>query len=48
VPAFAGDTAATLAEVWRGRLVSTQILGDDVEMIIEPQRDTEPQREATS
>jgi diaminohydroxyphosphoribosylaminopyrimidine deaminase/5-amino-6-(5-phosphoribosylamino)uracil reductase len=48
VPAFAGDTAATLAEVWRGRLVSTQILGDDVEMIIEPQRDTEPHREATS
>jgi diaminohydroxyphosphoribosylaminopyrimidine deaminase/5-amino-6-(5-phosphoribosylamino)uracil reductase len=48
VPAFAGDTAATLAEVWRGRLVSTQVLGDDVEMIIEPQRDTEPHREATS
>lgn len=48
VPAFAGDTAATLAEVWRGRLVSTQVLGDDVEMIIEPQRDIEPQREAPS
>jgi len=38
VPAFAGDTAATLAEVWRGRLVSTQVLGDDVEIIIEPER----------
>jgi diaminohydroxyphosphoribosylaminopyrimidine deaminase/5-amino-6-(5-phosphoribosylamino)uracil reductase len=39
VPAFAGDTAATLADVWRGRLVSTQVLGDDVEVVIEPQRD---------
>jgi diaminohydroxyphosphoribosylaminopyrimidine deaminase/5-amino-6-(5-phosphoribosylamino)uracil reductase len=39
VPAFAGDTAATLADVWRGRLVSTQGLGDDVEVVIEPQRD---------
>ena len=46
VPAFAGDTAATLAEVWRGRLVSTQSLGDDVEIIIEPRRGIEPQREA--
>jgi len=24
--------------VWRGRLVSTQALGDDVEVIIEPER----------
>ena len=39
VPAFAGDTASTLAEVWRGRLVSTQALGDDVEVIIEPDTD---------
>ena len=39
VPAFAGDTAATLADVWRGRLVSTQVLGDDVEVVIEPKRD---------
>jgi diaminohydroxyphosphoribosylaminopyrimidine deaminase / 5-amino-6-(5-phosphoribosylamino)uracil reductase len=38
VPAFAGDTAATLADVWRGRLVSTQALGDDVEVVIEPER----------
>jgi len=38
VPAFAGDTAATLAAVWRGRLVSTRALGDDVEVIIEPER----------
>jgi diaminohydroxyphosphoribosylaminopyrimidine deaminase/5-amino-6-(5-phosphoribosylamino)uracil reductase len=37
VPAFAGDTAATLADVWRGRLVSTQTLGDDVEIVIEPE-----------
>jgi diaminohydroxyphosphoribosylaminopyrimidine deaminase/5-amino-6-(5-phosphoribosylamino)uracil reductase len=33
VAAFAGDTAATLADVWRGGLVSTQALGDDVEVI---------------
>jgi len=25
--------------VWRGRLVSTQVLGDDVEVVIEPKRD---------
>jgi diaminohydroxyphosphoribosylaminopyrimidine deaminase/5-amino-6-(5-phosphoribosylamino)uracil reductase len=36
VPAFAGDTASTLADVWRGQLVSTQALGDDVEVVIEP------------
>jgi diaminohydroxyphosphoribosylaminopyrimidine deaminase/5-amino-6-(5-phosphoribosylamino)uracil reductase len=38
VPAFAGNTASTLADVWRGRLVSTQVLGDDVEVVIEPER----------
>ena len=38
VPAFAGDTAATLADVWRGRLVSTRALGDDVEVVIKPER----------
>ncbi len=38
VPAFAGDTAATLADVWRGRTISTQQLGDDVEVVIEPLR----------
>lgn len=38
VPAFAGDTAATLADVWRGRTISTKQLGDDVEVVIEPQR----------
>ncbi len=38
VAAFAGDTAATLADVWRGRLVSTQQLGDDVEVVIAPER----------
>jgi diaminohydroxyphosphoribosylaminopyrimidine deaminase/5-amino-6-(5-phosphoribosylamino)uracil reductase len=36
VPAFAGDTAATLTDVWRGRLVSTQALGDDVEIVLAP------------
>ena len=41
VPAFAGDTAATLADVWRGRLVSTQAFGDDVEVVIKP-RDQQP------
>ena len=38
IPAFAGDTSATLADVWRGRLVSTQRLGDDVEVVIAPRR----------
>jgi len=38
VPAFAGDTASTLADAWRGRLVSTQALGDDVEVVIQPER----------
>ena len=38
VPAFAGDTVATLADVWRGHTISTQQLGDDVEVVIEPQR----------
>ncbi len=38
VPAFAGDTAATLADVWRGRTISTQQLGDDVEVVIAPER----------
>jgi len=36
VPAFAGDTAATLDDVWRGRLVSVEALGNDVEIVIEP------------
>ena len=38
VAAFAGDTAATLSDIWRGQLVSTQRLGDDLEVIIEPLR----------
>ncbi|MFM7046864.1 MAG: bifunctional diaminohydroxyphosphoribosylaminopyrimidine deaminase/5-amino-6-(5-phosphoribosylamino)uracil reductase RibD [Actinomycetota bacterium] len=41
IPAFAGDTAATLADVWRGRLVSTRALGNDVEIVIEPERGPE-------
>jgi diaminohydroxyphosphoribosylaminopyrimidine deaminase/5-amino-6-(5-phosphoribosylamino)uracil reductase len=41
VPAFAGDTAATLAEVWRGQLVSTQQLGDDIEIVLQPKRSTQ-------
>lgn len=41
VPAFAGDTAATLADVWRGELVSTQQLGDDIEVVLQPQRSTQ-------
>jgi diaminohydroxyphosphoribosylaminopyrimidine deaminase / 5-amino-6-(5-phosphoribosylamino)uracil reductase len=41
IPAFAGDTAATLADVWRGRLVSTRALGNDVEVVIEPERGPE-------
>jgi diaminohydroxyphosphoribosylaminopyrimidine deaminase/5-amino-6-(5-phosphoribosylamino)uracil reductase len=35
VPLFAGDGAATIADVWRGRLVSTRAVGDDIEIVID-------------
>ena len=34
-PLFAGDGAATIADLQRGRLVSTRALGDDIEVVID-------------
>lgn len=34
-PLFAGDGAPTIADVWRGRLVSTRAVGDDIEVVID-------------
>ena len=33
---FAGSAAANIADMWRGRLVSVQQLGDDLEVVVEP------------
>ena len=33
---FAGAAAANIADMWRGRLVSVQQLGDDLEVVVEP------------
>lgn len=38
VPLFAGIGAATMADLWRGRLVDVARLGDDVRVVIEPHR----------
>ena len=35
---FSGAGAATMSEVWRGRLASVQRLGDDVRLVVEPSR----------
>jgi diaminohydroxyphosphoribosylaminopyrimidine deaminase / 5-amino-6-(5-phosphoribosylamino)uracil reductase len=35
---MAGLGAATIAEAWRGRIVSVQRLGEDLEVVLEPQR----------
>ncbi len=35
-PLFTGAGAPTIAAFWRGRLVSSRTLGDDVEIIVEP------------
>jgi len=37
---FAGDTAGTMADLWRGRLVSLERFGDDVRVDIVPVSDT--------
>ena len=34
---FAGPGAATIADVWRGRTVAVRALGDDLEVVLEPQ-----------
>jgi diaminohydroxyphosphoribosylaminopyrimidine deaminase/5-amino-6-(5-phosphoribosylamino)uracil reductase len=33
---FAGAAAANIVDMWRGRIVSLQQLGDDVEVVVEP------------
>jgi hypothetical protein len=33
---FAGPGAATIDDIRRGRLVSTRVLGDDIEVVIDP------------
>ena len=43
-PLFAGSGAPTMADVWRGRVVSTRMIGDDVEIVVEPS--SVPPREA--
>lgn len=35
-PVFGGPGAATMAEMWRGRIVTTTRLGDDIEIVLEP------------
>lgn len=36
---FAGSAASSMAEMWRGKVVSSQQLGDDIEVIIEPKEE---------
>jgi len=40
---FAGAAAASIADMWRGTVVSVQQLGDDVEIIVEPNQIAERQ-----
>ena len=37
LPIFEGHGASTMSEMWRGKITSTQQLGDDIEIIFEPQ-----------
>jgi diaminohydroxyphosphoribosylaminopyrimidine deaminase/5-amino-6-(5-phosphoribosylamino)uracil reductase len=41
---FAGSGAATMADVWRGRFVSVDRMGDDVRMILRPRDEEGPTR----
>jgi diaminohydroxyphosphoribosylaminopyrimidine deaminase/5-amino-6-(5-phosphoribosylamino)uracil reductase len=40
---FSGAAAANIADMWRGRIVSLQQLGDDVEVVVEPTKFAERQ-----
>lgn len=40
---FAGAAAASIADMWRGSIVSVQQLGDDVEIVVEPAQIAERQ-----
>ncbi|MGO9341269.1 MAG: bifunctional diaminohydroxyphosphoribosylaminopyrimidine deaminase/5-amino-6-(5-phosphoribosylamino)uracil reductase RibD [Acidimicrobiales bacterium] len=42
VPLFAGPGAPTIEQLWRGRVVSVERLGDDVRLEIAPGRDSAP------
>jgi diaminohydroxyphosphoribosylaminopyrimidine deaminase/5-amino-6-(5-phosphoribosylamino)uracil reductase len=42
VPLLAGPGSPTMAEVWRGRFVSTRRLGDDLEIVLEPAPPKDP------
>jgi len=33
---FTGSSASTMDDIRRGRLVSTRVLGDDIEIVIDP------------
>jgi diaminohydroxyphosphoribosylaminopyrimidine deaminase / 5-amino-6-(5-phosphoribosylamino)uracil reductase len=46
VPLFAGAGAATMEQLWRGRVVSVERLGDDVRMELAPSRRESSQRAA--
>ena len=35
-PMFAGAGAATIDDVWRGRVASTRMVGSDIEVVVEP------------
>lgn len=41
-PAFAGPGAATIADVWRGRVRSVEVLGGDLRVDLEPTDPTDP------
>jgi riboflavin biosynthesis pyrimidine reductase len=38
-PLIAGSGASTMGELWRGRIVSTDRLGDDLSVVLEPLRE---------
>jgi len=35
VPLFRGAGAATMQELWRANIVSTRVLGEDIEIVID-------------
>jgi diaminohydroxyphosphoribosylaminopyrimidine deaminase/5-amino-6-(5-phosphoribosylamino)uracil reductase len=41
-PLIAGSGASTMGELWRGRIVSTDRLGDDLSVVLEPLREGVP------
>jgi diaminohydroxyphosphoribosylaminopyrimidine deaminase/5-amino-6-(5-phosphoribosylamino)uracil reductase len=41
---FAGEAMATITDVWRGRFVALQLLGDDVELVLHPHEEEGSQK----